>query len=341
MEKNTRVKVRVKAHGLRQIYDTTDIVLVMGHKLADIDSFGSAIGIYTICRKLGKNVHIVINDVTSSVKPFMKRFIGKDEYPEDLFLLKEEAPEYVDAATVVIVVDVNKPQLTECPELLDKCKTIVVFDHHRQSSDQITGAVLSYVDPYASSASEMITEMIQYVDDNIKIKAFEADALYAGINIDTDGFNSKSGPRSFEAAAFLRRHGADVTRVRKLFREDMNDYKARGETIRNAELFRGQFAISECPSDYVDSPTVVGAQAANELLNIVGVKASFVLTEYKGVIYISARAIDEVNVQIIMERMGGGGHLNMAGCQLETVNMEEARNLLKSTLTEMQDGGEI
>ena len=172
-------------------------------------------------------------------------------------------------------------------------------------------------------------------------KAFEADALYAGINIDTDGFNSKSGPRTFEAAAFLRRHGADVTRVRKLFREDMNDYKARGETIRNAELFRGQFAISECPSDYVDSPTVVGAQAANELLNIVGVKASFVLTEYKGVIYISARAIDEVNVQIIMERMGGGGHLNMAGCQLETVDLEGARSLLKSTLTEMQDGGEI
>ena len=135
--------------------------------------------------------------------------------------------------------------------------------------------------------------------------------------------------------------GEKLARVRKLFREDMNDYKARGETIRNAELFRGQFAISECPSDYVDSPTVVGAQAANELLNIVGVKASFVLTEYKGVIYISARAIDEVNVQIIMERMGGGGHLNMAGCQLETVNMEGARNLLKSTLTEMQDGGEI
>ena len=196
--------MRVKAHALRQILDTTDNVLVMGHKLADIDSFGSAIGIYTICRKLGKNVHIVINEVTSSVKPFMKRFIGKDEYPEDLFLLKEEAPEYVDAATVVIVVDVNKPQLTECPELLDKCKTIVVFDHHRQSSDQITGAVLSYVDPYASSASEMITEMIQYVDDNIKIKAFEADALYAGINIDTDGFNSKSGPRTFEAAAVFK-----------------------------------------------------------------------------------------------------------------------------------------
>ena len=237
--------MRVKAHALRQILDTTDNVLVMGHKLADIDSFGSAIGIYTICRKLGKNVHIVINEVTSSVKPFMKRFIGKDEYPEDLFLLKEEAPEYVDAATVVIVVDVNKPQLTECPELLDKCKTIVVFDHHRQSSDQITGAVLSYVDPYASSASEMITEMIQYVDDNIKIKAFEADALYAGINIDTDGFNSKSGPRTFEAAAFLRRHGADVTRVRKMLRNDMDEYKAVAHAVSRAEVYRDAFAIAQ------------------------------------------------------------------------------------------------
>ena len=187
----------------------------------------------------------------------------------------------------------------------------------------------------------MVAEILQYFTEGIRIRNVEADSIYAGIMIDTDNFMQKTGVRTFEAAAFLRRCGADVTRVRKLFREDMNDYKARGETIRNAELFRGQFAISECPSDYVDSPTVVGAQAANELLNIVGVKASFVLTEYKGVIYISARAIDEVNVQIIMERMGGGGHLNMAGCQLETVNMEGARNLLKSTLTEMQDGGEI
>ena len=189
MEKNTRVKVRVKAHALRQILDNNSRVLVMGHSLADIDAFGSALGIYIIARKLGKDAHIVLGEVTSSVRPFVNRFIGKEEYPDDMFVKPEDAVGMITASTVVIVVDVNRPKRTECPELLEKCKTVVVFDHHRRQSDTITGAVLSYVDPYASSASEMITEMIQYVDDGIKLKAFEADALYAGINIDTDGFN--------------------------------------------------------------------------------------------------------------------------------------------------------
>ena len=185
MEKNTRVKVRVKAHALRQILDNNSNVLVMGHTLADIDAFGSALGIYVIAKKLGKEAHIVLGEVTSSVRPFVNRFIDKEEYPDDMFIKPDDAPSKINASTVVIVVDVNRPQRTECPELLEKCKTVVVFDHHRRQSDTITGAVLSYVDPYASSASEMITEMIQYVDDNIKLKAFEADALYAGINKNT------------------------------------------------------------------------------------------------------------------------------------------------------------
>ncbi len=341
MEKNTRVKVRVKAHALRQILNTTDNVLVMGHKLADIDSFGSAIGIYAICRKLGKNVHIVINEVTSSVKPFMNRFIGRDDYPEDLFLLKEETPEYVNSSTAVIVVDVNKPQLTECPELLEKCKTIIVFDHHRQSSDQITGAVLSYVDPYASSASEMITEMIQYVDDDVKIKAFEADALYAGINIDTDGFNSKSGPRTFEAAAFLRRHGADVTRVRKMLRNDMKEYRAVAHAVSRAEVYRMAFAIAVFDGEGLESPTIGGAKAANQLLDISGIKASFVITDYNQKIYISARSIDEVNVQLVMERLGGGGHMSIAGAQLKDCTVKQAVEMIKSVLDDMTAEGEL
>ena len=341
MEKNTRVKVRVKAHALRQILDTTDNVLVMGHKLADIDSFGSAIGIYTICRKLGKNVHIVINDVTSSVKPFMKRFIGKDEYPEDLFLLKEEAPEYVDAATVVIVVDVNKPQLTECPELLDKCKTIVVFDHHRQCEDVIKNTVLSYTEPYASSTCEMIAEVLQYFDEDIKLSAQEADAIYAGILIDTNNFVSKTGVRTFEAAAYLRRCGAEVTRVRKMLRNDMSAYKARAEAVRHAEVYRNMFAISVCPADNIESPTVACAQAANELLNIIGIKASFVLTEYHEQIYVSARSIDEINVQLIMERLGGGGHMNSAGAQLTDCTLDEAKRTIENTLDEMIKEGDI
>ncbi len=341
MEKNTRVKVRVKAHALKQILETTETVLIMGHKLADIDSFGSAVGIYVICRKLGKKAHIVINDITSSVKPFRDRFIGKDEYPEDMFLLREEAPAYVDATTAVIVVDVNKPHMTECPELLDICKTIIVFDHHRQSSDAITGAVLSYVDPYASSAAEMITEMIQYVDDGVKIKAFEADALYAGINIDTNGFNSKAGPRTFEAAAFLRRHGADVTRVRKMLRNDMAEYRAVASAVSKATVYKDAYAFAIFDGTGVESPTIGGAKAANQLLDICGVKASFVVTAYNDTIYVSARSIDEVNVQLVMEKLGGGGHMTVAGTQLKECTAEQAVHTLKVTIERMIEDGEI
>ena len=341
MEKNTRVKVRVKAHALRQILENNENVLIMGHKLADIDSFGSAIGIYVICRKLGKKAHIVINDITVSVKPFINRFIDKDDYPEDMFLLREEAVDYVDDKTAVIVVDVNKPGLAECPQLLEVCKTIVVFDHHRQSSDSINNAVLSYVDPYASSAAEMITEMIQYVDDGVKIRAFEADALYAGISIDTDGFNSKSGPRTFEAAAYLRRHGADVTRVRKMLRNDMDEYKAIAHAVSRAEVYKDAFAITIFDGEGLESPTIGGAKAANQLLDISGIKASFVITAYNDTIYISARSIDEVNVQLVMEKLGGGGHMSIAGAQLKDMTPEQAVNKIKQTLDSMLAEGEI
>lgn len=205
----------------------------------------------------------------------------------------------------------------------------------------IQNSSLSYIEPYASSACEMVAEILQYFADGVRIRNIEADSIYAGIMVDTDNFMQKTGVRTFEAAAFLRRCGADVSRVRKLFREDMEDYRAKGETIMNAELYLDSFAISVCPSGYVESPTIVGAQAANELLNIVDVKASFVLTEYDNQIYVSARAIDEVNVQIIMERLGGGGHLNIAGCQFEGIDLQEAIKILKDMLKEMLDGGEI
>lgn len=341
MEKNTRVKVRVKAHALRQILDNNSNVLVMGHSLADIDSFGSALGIYVIAKKLGKEAHIVLGEVTSSIRPFVNRFVGNEDYPDDMFVKPEDAPSYINASSVVIVVDVNKPQRTECPELLERCKTVVVFDHHRRQSDTITGAVLSYVDPYASSASEMITEMIQYVDDNIKLKAFEADALYAGINIDTDGFNSKSGPRTFEAAAFLRRHGADVTRVRKMLRSNMSEYKAIAMAVSRAEVYKDTFAITIFNGDGVDTPTVGGAKAANELLNISGIKASFVITPYENKLFISARSIDEVNVQLVMEKLGGGGHMSIAGAQLTDCTIDQAINTIKLTIDNMIKDGEI
>lgn len=341
MEKNTRVKVRVKAHALRQILEANDNVLIMGHNLPDIDSFGSALGIYIIAKKFGKEAHIVFGEISSSVRSFMNRFIDKEEYPDDMFIKKEEAENYLTASTVVIVVDVNRPQRTECPQLLDKCKTIIVFDHHRRSSDTITGAVLSYVDPYASSACEMVTEMIQYVDDGIKLKAFEADALYAGISIDTDGFNSKSGPRTFEAAAFLRRHGADVTRVRKMLRNDMNEYKAIASAVSKSEVYKSAFAITVFDGEGLESPTIGGAKAANQLLDISGIKASFVITQYEDKLYISARSIDEVNVQLVMEKLGGGGHMSIAGAQLTNCTIQQAVNTIKLTLDNMLAEGEI
>ena len=341
LEKTTRVKARVKAHAMRELMDTKDKMLIMGHKIGDTDSFGAAIGIWRIATSFNKKARIVINGVNSSVKPMMARFENSSDYPEDLFLTGEEAAEWADSNTMLVVVDVNRPSITEAPELLKQIKTIVVLDHHRQSSEVIKNAVLSYIEPYASSACEMIAEILQYFADDIRLKGKEADCIYAGIIIDTNNFMAKTGVRTFEAAAFLRRCGADVTRVRKMFRNDMSSYKARAEAVRHAEVFEQYYAISCCPSEDLESPTVVGAQAANELLNIVGIKASFVLTEYKERIYISARAIDEVNVQIIMERLGGGGHLNIAGAQLDGVTLEEAKDKLKSTIRTMIEEGAI
>lgn len=340
-EKTTRVKARVKAHALRELMEGKERILIMGHKIGDIDSLGSAIGIYRIATAFNKKAHIVINDVTSSVRPMMQRFMNNSDYPEDLFLTGGKAAEMVDASTMLVVVDVNRPSFTEAPELLKMVKTIVVLDHHRQTSEIIDNAVLSYVEPYASSACEMVAEILQYIADGIKIKQAEADAMYAGIVIDTHNFENQTGVRTFEAAAFLRRSGADVTRVRKLFREKMEDYKARAEAIRSAEIFEGCYAIGICPAEGVESPTIVGAQAANELLDIIGIRASVVLTPFNGKIYLSARSIDEVNVQIIMERLGGGGHRTIAGAQLKDMTVDEAKKLLKETLKTMIEKGEI
>ena len=341
MEKTTRVKARVKAQALKEFMSSKDKIVVMGHKITDVDSFGAAIGIYRAARTLEKKAYIVINNPTSSIRPLMDGFLHSQDYDSRMFVTSHEAKEIVDDNTVVVVVDTNRPGYTECEELLYMTKTIVVLDHHRQSKDIIQNAVLSYIEPYASSACEMVAEILQYFADGIRIRNIEADSLYAGIMIDTNNFLTKTGVRTFEAAAFLRRCGADVTRVRKMFREHVEDYRAKGEAIRNAELFREHFAISVCPSEGLDSPTVVGAQAANELLNIIGVKASFVLTDYRNTIYISARSIDEINVQIVMERLGGGGHLNIAGAQLEHYSITEAKDVLKQTLQKMLDEGDI
>lgn len=341
VEKNTRVKARVKAHALKEIIASKDQVLVMGHRLPDVDCLGAGIGICRIAKICGKSAHIVLNDVSNSLQPMTSLFIDKAEYGERFFVTPKEAMEMVTANTVLVVVDVNRPVITECPDLLRMCKTVVVIDHHRQSSDTIENATLSYIEPYASSSCEMVSEILQYTSDNLRIRPEEADSMYAGMVVDTNNFLTKTGVRTFEAAAFLRRNGADVTRVRKMFRENAIDYKTKADAVSQAVIYRGNYAISYCHAEEVENPPVIGAQAANELLNIKGVKASFVLTPYQGKIYISARSIDEVNVQIIMERMGGGGHLNMAACQMENATLAEAEGALKNTLDTMIEEGDL
>lgn len=340
VEKQTRVKARVKAHAFRELLENKDKVIIMGHKMLDMDAFGAAIGIWRIATHLNKKAYILRSDVNPSVRPMIEKFKAP-EYPEDLFMSEEKALNSLTNDSLVVVVDVNRPSITEGPSLLKKAKNIVVLDHHRQSSEIITNATLSYVETFASSACEMVSEIVQYISDDIKLKTLEADAMYAGIVIDTQNFNVQTGVRTFEAAAFLKRSGADVTRVRKMFREDAADYLAKAEAIHNAEIYENYYAISECDSANTASPTLVCAQAANDLLNIKGIKASFVLTLYNDIIYISARSMDEVNVQTIMEKLGGGGHRSVAGAQIKEGSIEDAKNLVKKVLKELIERGEI
>lgn len=339
--RNTRVKARVKAEALREFIAAKDQIIVMGHKMADVDSFGAAIGIYRAAKTLGKKAYIVINEVTTSVRPFYDGFLESPSYPNDMFIRSADVHNLVTDNTMAIVVDTSRPDNTDCPELLKMAKTIVVFDHHRQNSDVIENTVLSYIEPYASSACEMVAEVLQYIADEIKIAAMEANIMYAGIMIDTNNFMNRTGVRTFEAAAFLRRCGADITYVRKIFRDDLESYRAKADIVSNAQIYMDEYAIAAYDNKEIESPTIIGAQAANELLTIDNVKASFVLTKYNGKIYVSARSIDEVNVQLIMERMGGGGHMNTAGAQFAHTDLKEAIATLKDTLKKMKKKGDI
>ncbi len=341
LEKSTRVKARVKAHALKEFVEAKDKVVIMGHAIGDVDSFGAGIGIYRIAKTLNKKAHIVINEVTTSVRPLMTRFINNPDYEEDMFLKGEQAMGAVDSNTLLVIVDVNRPNYTECKELLSLTRTIVILDHHRQTGEAIENAVLSYIEPYASSSCEMVAEILQYIGDGLRLKQVEADAMYAGIMIDTNNFLTKTGVRTFEAAAFLKRNGADVTRIRKAFRSDMDEYKTKAEAISATEVYLDHYAITVCSSVGINSPTVLGAQVANELLNITNIRATFVFTEFHDKIYLSARSIDEVNVQLIMERLGGGGHMSVAGTQFTNSTLTEAVNNLKVTLSAMKQEGEL
>ena len=340
-EKNTRVKARVKAHALRESIIAAEQIIIMGHQLPDVDAVGSAIGIYHIAAALGKTAHIVVNKVTSSLRPLLTMLKTHEEYRSDLFITGETARSLITDNTLLVIVDVNHPSYTDEPALVELASSLVVLDHHRQAGESFQNPTLSYVEPFASSTCEMVAEILQYVGEEVKLKSYEADALYSGIMVDTNNFMNKPGVRTFEAVAFLRRSGADITRIRKLFRADLNEYKVKAEAIQNTDIFLDHYAISLCDANDCESPTIVGAKIANELLDIKGIKATFVLTEFEGKIYISARSIDELNVQVVMEKLGGGGHITSAGAQLHDCSLKEGGDVIRKTLLAMKEEGDL
>ena len=337
VEKNTRVKARVKAIALRDVLAGKERVVIMGHKNADIDCFGACVGIYRAAKELGKYAYIILDEENNSIGPALNEFLKDPEYSENVFISADKADSLVNRGTALVIVDVNKPDIFECPELVDYTPTVVLIDHHRQSGEKIDNLALSYVEPSASSASEMVTEILQYITDKPNLKKIEAEALYGGILIDTDQFTRNTGVRTFEAAAFLRRSGIDSEVVQNNFREPLESTKVKAIAMGTAEEIANGFVTAVTPSEKVSNPTVLAAQVANELLKVQNVKASFVFTESKGKVFISARSSGDTNVQLVMERMGGGGHLNVAGCQLENTTVEEAKKALTATLKKMID----
>lgn len=339
VEKSTRVKARIKAYAFRELIEESERVIIMGHMNADLDSIGAAVGVYTGCRHLEKPAHIVLNSTdNTSVNHLYQRIVEDKEFDNEMFISNDEALSLNTEKTLVVVVDVNNSNRVECPELLEVNKNIVVFDHHRISVDYVKNPVISYVEPYASSTSEMITEILQYMTEKLKLSDVEADALFSGIALDTKNFTVKTGVRTFEAAAYLRRHGADSIRVRELFKSSMYSYRAKTTIVRDAEIYNDSYAISLCPIG-VDDPITLCAKAADELLNIEGIRASFVLCEVDQQIMISARSMGDFNVQLIMEKLGGGGHLSVAGAQLRDETADGAIHLLKMAINDYVQGG--
>lgn len=330
ISRNARIRARVKADALKELMSDSSNIYVMGHKNGDLDSLGSSIGIYSIARDVGKECHIVIDNIAIGIKRLHQRIKEQNVY-DDMFISSKDALENITDRSLVIIMDTHRQSMVESVELLEKARKVVVFDHHRKSTDFIDNAVLIYHEPYASSTSELVTEMIRYI--GVKLKNLEADALLAGITVDTKNFAVKTGAITFEAAAFLRRNGADSVRVRLLFQNDLEAYKAKAITVKDAEIYRDNIAISVCPSN-VENSILTAAQAADDLLNITGIRASVVMCKQESIIYLSARSFGDINVQVIMEKLGGGGHLGVAGAQLKDIDIIEAKKLLKEKIDE-------
>ena len=332
IEKNTRVKSRVVAHGIRDLAETSGKVLIMGHKNADADSLGAAVGLFRIFRSLGSDVYIAMNREKNHTPLILKELLAHEEYSQRI-IGEERALDCVRDNTLLVVVDAHRPSIVEYPNVLQRCKNVMLIDHHRRSEEYIENLVLSYHEPYVSSSCEMVTEILQCMDCDKQLQPYEAEALYSGIYLDTKGFTFKTGTKTFEAASYLRKKGVDPINVRRMFSNDMELYLQKSRIISSAKIYRDNIAIAVCNEKSRDIQLVV-AQAADDLLNIRGIEAAFVLAENGNHIVISGRSLGTVNVQVVLEKLGGGGHITIAGAQLQNDRLDQAEEELKTAIDE-------
>jgi len=324
VEKNTRVKARIVAQALREIIDDADLVLVMGHNNEDFDSLGAAIGVAIMARHLNKDIRIVVSHPGVSLIK-LKEILGDNEEYQELFITQAKAISLVTPRTLLFVVDVHHPELTAAPELLSKVDRIVVIDHHRRSEAFINNPLLVYLEPSASSTCELVTELLMYFDDYLNFNKLDATALYAGIVVDTKQFAVQSGVRTFDAAAYLRRCGADPELVRQMFRMDFETTKVRAEVLNHAEMLPGGVVVADCPPN-IKNAQIIASQVADMLLNIEGVRVSFVIFAIDDGVGVSARSNGDINVHVIMEELGGGGHQTVAGAQVKNASIQEVKH---------------
>lgn len=329
VEKTTKVKSRLIGHALREVILESDHVFIMGHKYPDMDAMGAAVGIYDICKSCNKTANIVLDHSNESIEEFIKR-IKRSDYHDGIFVDCDYAIRECMKNTLVVVVDTHRPNFTECPQLLEISDKVVVIDHHRRGVDFINDTVLLFHEIYVSSTCEMVTELVQYIEDDVRINKLTAEGLLAGISLDTKNFAFKTGVRTFEAASYLKKSGADTIEVKKLFNSDIKDFITKAEIIQNAKVINNNICLAYTKTE-TDNINIVIAQAADELLNIKEVEASFVLARKDDRVFISARSLGNINVHVLMENLGGGGHRDMAGAQLDT-SLEKAYEMVKDTI---------
>jgi c-di-AMP phosphodiesterase-like protein len=339
VQKKNRIKARVVAHALIPIIEESSNVIIMGHVNPDMDCYGASIGMYSGIESRGKEVFILLNNVSEGIEDIHKNFIDNADYK---FINNEQADELITDNTLLVVVDTHRPSFTENPELLEKIKRVVMIDHHRRGKEVIEDTLLTYQEPYASSACELVAEVLQYLNEKISINKIEAEALLAGIYVDTKNFSFKTGVRTFEVASFLRKLDADTSVVKQLFQYDLENYINKSYIVSNAEIYYSNIAISLIDKEDMVKKQIIAAQGADELLNIRGIEVSFVIgMKEDGVVFVSGRSLGDISVQLIMEKLGGGGHLTVAGTQIENKTIYEVKDEILVVLDELYGEGGI